>query len=164
MRVTQNLFILMLLHAVSFPLQRHDELEDSKKIDYPVFLETDDEDEKRNCLNGPAWESNNNNTESSGWVGWGWVGDIPTTYIQLAGAGSMMMMSVMETKTECSILARKRSAPCFTKEGQCSEHKIKPNKLFDEKKHAFSVRSSENFCRERLSLTAATSSSTQEFL
>ena len=35
------------------------------------------------CFNDPAWES-------SGWVGWGgFLGDIPTTYIQLAQAGSM---------------------------------------------------------------------------
>ena len=39
---------------------------------------------KRNCFNDPAWES-------SGWNGWCGVGDIPNTYIQLAGGGSMFM-------------------------------------------------------------------------
>jgi hypothetical protein len=38
-------------------------------------------------------------------------------------------------------------APCCTSSGQCSKHKVKHMKLFDDKKHSFVVRSTEEFCR-----------------
>jgi hypothetical protein len=39
-------------------------------------------------------------------------------------------------------------APCCNSDGQCTEHKIKHVKLFDEKKHAVVIRSTEDFCRD----------------
>ena len=42
---------------------------------------------KRNCFNDPAWTTTTQRV--LGGVGWV-VGHIPTTYIQLAGAGSTM--------------------------------------------------------------------------
>ena len=39
-------------------------------------------------------------------------------------------------------------APCCTIDGQCSEHNIKHVKLFDEKRHAVVIRSTEDFCKD----------------
>ena len=52
---------------------------------------------KRNCFNDPAWES-------SGWGG-GWVGDIPTTYIQLvAGVGGIHFFTDSDSDSDSRIL------------------------------------------------------------
>ena len=56
---------------------------------------------------------------------------------------------MMKNNTEFITLVNIKSVRCFTIYGQCSEHKVKHVKLFDEKRHSVVIRSTEDFCKDQ---------------